>query len=194
MKRRTARSMTIATGLVIAAVTFCGVSRLPVLAGAEPSGESLDLQYAQAYLNLAKAELAIFENANKAVPGSISEDEVKMSREIVQVFQKQVEEVKQGKKFDRMQELVQLASHRIQRAQSDLKRAEYVNRQVPGTFGADRIEKIKASEELAKLDYEAGKAALSASAAEQLLWRVSILEDEVMRLRDEVGKVDSQRR
>ncbi len=194
MTSKSARSMTIATGLVIAAVTFCGVVRLPELAGAEPSGESLDLQYAEAYLKLAQSELDIFENANKAVPGSISADEVSMAKENVQVFQKQVEAVKQGKKFDRMQALVQLASHRILRAQADLRRAELVNRQVPGTFGADRIEKIKATEELAKLDYEAGKAAMSASADDQLMWRVTVLEDEIMRLRDEVGKVDSQRR
>lgn len=194
MKRTTFRSMTIVAGIAVVALSLGAVVRLPAVTGAQTEGESLDLQYANAYLELAKAELAIFQNANRNVPGTVSADEISMRQENVQAFEQLVQDVKDGKGFDRMAVLVMLAKHDIHRAQSDIQRARMVNQQAPGTFGEDRIEKMQALEELSKLNYETGKQAMGASEAEQLRWRVSVLEDEMNQLRDQVGQIGSSRR
>lgn len=194
MKRKTVRSLTIVAGLTIAAFSLGAVVRLPALAGAQPEGESLEMQYANAYLQLAKAELAIFQNANSSVPGTVSADEISMRQENVQSFEQMVQNVKDGKGFDRMEVLVQMVKHDIHRAQQAIQRANMVNQQAPGTFGQDRIEKMQALEEISKLNYESGKEAMSASEADQLRWRVSLLEDEMDQLRDQVGQIGSSRR
>ena len=91
--------------------------------------------------------------------------------------------------FNRMKVMVQVASYRAEDARKRILLAELANSRSPGVVDPERISVLRAHEAIARIDVETGLAASTASADEQLQWRVTVLEDELLRLHEVVSRL-----
>ncbi len=98
-----------------------------------------------------------------------------------------IQQEKKSGQFDRMTAMIHWAQHNKTQAETDVVLAETLNRKLPGSVEKARIQELQAYAELAELDAKAGEALSNASPEKQLEWRVTVLEDELLRLRKEVS-------
>lgn len=193
MKSYAGRYIMIVFGATIAGAIFGVAARFPVALGAEDKAEPTEVRYAKAYLQLAEAQLAVARQTNQRAPGTLNVTQVDAYRDDVEVCKGLVKEATEGKGFDRIKALVQLADYRVEDARKNVQLSEAANERFPGTIDNDRLNLLRAYAALAQLNFETGQAASTASPSEQMQWRVAVLEDEVQRLRDEVSRLRSNR-
>jgi hypothetical protein len=183
----TMRNIVVLT-LVFAAATALGAMlRFPAVAAPQNKPESSSSGYAKAYLQLAEAQLAYAEQLNRSAPGTFTEPQLKDYRNSVEICQTLMKQEEQSGQFDRMTAMAHWAQHRMMQAQTDVVLAQTINQKIPGTISGERIKELQAYADLAQLDSAAGQAALKASPEKQLQWRVSVLEDQMLRLSKEVS-------
>ena len=193
MNTNISRNMIVVLVAVVAGATLVPMAQHALATAENKKDEPVAVRYAKAYLQLAEAQLAVAQRANRRVAGSFSAAQVDAYREDVEVCKGLVQEANQGQGFDRMQALVQLADYRVEDSRRSIRLLELANQQSPGAIDEGRINVLRAYEALATLDFETGKAALTASPPEQMQWRVTVLEDEVLRLREEVSRLRSRK-
>jgi len=184
---RPARKTLLFIGGMALAATLLALARQPAVADTSKDKESTSVRYAKAYLQLAEAQLAIAKNLNEQSPGTFSSAQMEERRSHVELCKQELAATQQGKDFDRMKWVLQLVSFRAADAQQRLAASALANRRAPGAVAADKLDALRAHETIAQIDEETGQAALGATKEVQLQWRVSVLEDELLRLREEVS-------
>lgn len=182
--------ISVALAFVLGAVLAGGVTLRMTSAADEPQKkQSPKRGYAEVYLNLAEAQLAYAEQMNRQASGTFSDEQLKSYRQLVVIGQELLKQEMQSGKFDRMTALVHWAQYRLVQAQAEVSIAEELNRQVPGSISDKRLKELRAYADLMRLDAEKGQNVQHGPAEEQILWRLTALEDEMLRLRKEVGVI-----
>jgi hypothetical protein len=169
-------------GLLIAGMQLVGVGQ-PAL---QPAGQdNLELQYAQARLALAEANLKKMESINAKVRGAVAGTVVDDYRDDITVANKGLEEVPRGGP-DSFAVWLSAAEAKWRSAVVMWRTAAAANDRQPNTVDALNIERMRLRAEVYRLDLERGRAAASRSHEDQLQWRVSVLSDEIERLNERV--------
>lgn len=175
----------LAAGLAIAGQNVPAAAPAPA---ETTSAANLELEYAQAKLELAKANLLRVEQMNRRLARSVPAS-------VVADFQHDVEEANQqvqaasaplGGEFDVW---LRRAKSELQTASTRYKNALSVNRRLEGTIEAAEIERLRLRAEVARLQLERGRSLAGAPRAEQLEWQVELLNNEVDRLKEEPSHV-----
>jgi len=174
------RALRIAAALVVSSLAVDGV--LP--AQAEPPAENLQLQYAQAKLQLAQANLKRIEQINERLKRSVPAGVVAEFRSNVDEATLQVRqaETPDASEFDVW---LRRAQSESQLATSRWKRAVAGNRRLKGTFEELDVERFRLRAEVARLQFARGQKLADAPRAAQLEWQVELLNNEVDRLKEE---------
>ncbi len=188
-RRRTAAGNWLTLVLVAVVSASAGsLLRFPVAdAAQQKEAETPSEGYAMAYLQLAEAQLEYAEEMNRRVKGTFTQPQIREFRESVQISKDLVKQEEKTGHFNRMQAMVRWAQHRQLSAETDVDLAEALNKRVPDSVSDERIKELKAYETLMRIDMETGEAAINASPEEQLQWRITVLEDQLLRLSQRVN-------
>jgi len=151
----------------------------------EDAPRNLDLEYAQAKLQLAEANLRRAEAMNKKVANAVSANVVAEYQQDVAVGQHRVASAEQGKGED-FQVWLGAARRNAAAAKNAWQSAVAANKRTKGTIDPTDVERLRLRAELLQLNYERGQQLATQPREVQLEWRVSALSDDVERLADVV--------
>jgi len=180
-------------GFLVIACQHVRADEPPAPEGATQRSESLEVRYARAQLELAQANLKRAEAKNNRVANTVSSNVVGQYRQDVEVARSQFDDAQQGsrKPFDvwlRAAEANWKSAERIWRS------AVNANKEAPGTIDPLDVERMRLRAELCRIDLERGQALVDQPREAQLEWRVSVLNDEMERLKEAVFRSTSPSR
>lgn len=151
--------------------------------------ESLELRYARARLELARANLSRVEQMNKkldrSVPGSVVADFRDAAAVAELQFQQAAKEVPEGE----LSIWLRRAESAHRSAQTRWQTALAANRQVKDTIPALDVDRFRLRAEVARLQWERGKQLAGAAREAQLTWQVELLNNEIELLKEETNRV-----
>ena len=157
---------------------------------AEPApAENLRLQYAQAKLQLAQANLKRIEQLNRRLKRSVPSAVVAEFQSDVDEANLQVRQAASAPDGGEFDVWLRRAESESQLAASRWKRAVAGNRRLKGTFEGLDVERFRLRAEVARLQFARGKKLAGAPRATQLEWQVEMLNNEVDRLKQERARV-----
>lgn len=167
----------------------CGA--LPRSAAAQqtprPAGaaRNFDVEYAQAKLELAEANLKRAEGMNQRVSNAVSANVVSEYQHDVSVAQSRLDAAQAGKPHE-FAVWLRAAETNAEAAKTAWNSAVAANKRTPGTVEATDVERLRLRAEVLRLNFERGQSLADQSREVQLEWRVSSLGDEVERLSEVV--------
>lgn len=175
--------------LVAVVVTGWGIASASKPA-AQPSGDqadtpSLDVQYAEAKLALAKANLQRAEARNKKVANAVSPQVVAEYQRDVNVANAGLEAANQGNTGEFAQWLAE-AEAQWTSAKAAWQSAVAANKRKPETVHPLDVERLRLRAEMLGINLQRGRALAGAAREDQLQWRLSMLDDQVERLAEVV--------
>ncbi|MGD9636012.1 MAG: hypothetical protein AB7G28_01745 [Pirellulales bacterium] len=176
-------------GILIGVVGWCLLSQVP--AASDRSGESVDVRYARAQLQLAEANLTRVQESNKRVARSVPSSVVAEYQYDVDVAKARLEQATGGRAASEFQVWLRRAEAEQKAAATNWRSATAANQRVPGTFGELDIERFRLRAEVATLQLERGRLLTNAGREAQLQWEVELLDDQVQRLKEEAGRATS---
>lgn len=176
--------------LIVAALWGADPAVPPAAADTERAAppENLSLQYAQAKLQLAQANLKRIEQLNRRLKRSVPASVVAEFKSDVGVAELQVRQAAADEQGE-FAVWLRRAQSELEAATSRWKRAVEGNRKMQGTFEPLDVERYRLRAEVARLQLARGKSLVDASRAAQLEWQVELLNNEVDRLREEQTRV-----
>ena len=157
----------------------------------DAAGESVEVRYARAQLQLAEANLQRIEESNKRVARSVPASVVAEYRYDVEVAKARLAQVTGGKAGGEFQVWLRRAEAEQESAETSWQSASAANQRVPGTFAALDIERFRLRAEVARLQFERGRTLVDAGREAQLAWQVDLLDNQVQRLKEEAGRATS---
>ena len=163
-------------------------------APSNPNADSIEVRYARAQMQLAKANLNRVEQINKQVARSVPNSVVAEYQDDVKVAKTRLEQATAGRAASEFQVWLQRAEAEQRTAETTWKIAKAVNGYVPGTFDPLDIERFRLRAEVAKLQLERGQTLVDSSREAQLQWKVDLLDNQVQRLREESRRATSSLR
>lgn len=155
--------------------------------------DSLVVKRANLFLQLQRAKLKQAEALNRRVPNSVSESDLSNLKLSIEIGENLFEAVQDDVVDARKSAYLAIAKKAMVSAENELLDAEKVRRLVPGRFSEEDIEVLKLKVSLAKVNLEIGEQALEGSAEDQLRWKVDLLYDEVLKLRNELKQIRGRR-
>jgi hypothetical protein len=172
------------TEILVAVVCLLGqVAQTP--ASNDTISESVEVRYARAQLQLAKANLNRVEQSNKRVAGSVPSSVVAEYQHDFQVAKTRLDQTAAGRAASEFQVWLQRAEAERRTAETTWKNAMAVNGQAPGTFESLDIERYRLRAEVAKLQLERGQTLIDSGRDAQLQWEIDMLDNQVQRLKEE---------
>jgi hypothetical protein len=182
----------VVVGLLIVASPQLRADEPPAPEGGAKRSESLEVRYARAQLELAQANLKRAESKNQRVANAVSSNVVGQYRQDVEVARSQFDDAQQGsrKSFDvwlRAAEANWKAADVVWRSAAD------ANKRMAGTVDELDVERLRLRAELYRIDLERGQALVDQPREAQLEWRVSVMSDEMERLKEAVFRSSSPR-
>ncbi len=153
-----------------------------------PSDEGLDVQIARARLRLAELALQKVEQMNQRVKQAVPADVVAEYRREVSVARARLDDALQPNDGNGLANALRTAEAAAQAAQARYQSALAVNQQQANTFDKLDVERLRARADLARLNLAQGRSMLDQPPLAQLQWRVSLLEEEVQRLREQASR------
>jgi hypothetical protein len=148
-------------------------------------GPNLDVQYAQARLELAKANLKRVEVMNRRVARAVSPNVVAQYRNDLVLAELRLQ-LALGANSDPYSSWLKAAELNWKSAKADWQSAVAANDKQPGTVNELDVEKLRLQAELFRIGFDRGQALADSSRQSQLEWRLSMLGDEVDRLSESV--------
>jgi hypothetical protein len=155
--------------------------------------ESLVVRCARAQLQLAEATLEKAKQTNKRTPRLLPTDMISQLTDDVEIAKAQLASAQQTTEVDSLTGWLRRAQSALRGAEVNLKNANNVNQQAPGTFHPLDIDRLRLRVEIAKMQLERGKSLANASPDAKLQWQVDMLNDEVARLREQTAKIVQDR-
>ena len=147
--------------------------------------ELLMLQ-ADVFLKLQQAKLKQAEEFNKKVANTISPQDLKILRDNVELGKEVLEDARQGDMSGREAVYLRLAENTFLQAEADLAKATEVRQKVPSSFSSTDIELLQIKAEQAKIHLELGKLAFASTAENELRWKIDLLYNEFLKLRNDL--------
>jgi hypothetical protein len=178
------------TAILVTVVGWCVLGQLAP-ATRDAAGESVEVRYARAQLQLAEANLSRVQESNKRVARSVPSSVVAEFQYDVEVAKARLEQVTGGRAGSEFQVWLRRAAAEQQVAETNRKSAVGANDRVPGTFGQLDIERFRLRSEVARLQLERGRMLVDAGREAQLQWEVELLDNQVQRLKEEAGRATS---
>lgn len=153
------------------------------------SEESLELRYARARLELARANLSRVEQMNKkldrTVPGSVVAD----FRDSAATAELQFKQAAKEAPQDELAIWLRRAESAYRSAHNRWQTAMAANRQVQDTIPALDVDRFRLRTEVARLQLARGKHLAGATREAQLAWEVELLNNEIELLKEETSRV-----
>jgi hypothetical protein len=151
--------------------------------------ESLELRYARARLELARANLSRVEQMNKkldrTVPGSVVAD----FRDAAATAELQFKQAAKEAPQDELAIWMRRAESAYRSAHNRWQTAIAANRQVKDTIPVLDVDRFRLRTEVARLQLERGKQLAGAPREAQLAWQVEMLNNEIELLKEETSRV-----
>lgn len=173
----------------IACSLACGIAFTMAQSAEPPRPEGtprdFDTEYAEAKLDLAKANLKRAEEMNQKVSNAVSANVVAEYRQDLEVAKLRLEDAKQGNS-DVFGIWLRSAEKKATAAKTAWESAVAANKRTKGTVEATDLERLRLRSQVLRLNFERGQSLATQSREAQLEWRVSSLGDEVERLSEVV--------
>ena len=189
--------MTLFYRLCLASLVLCsiaGVFQVGVLLGessqdAQPGEDNLaqlrELQ-AEAFFQLQEARLKQAEEMNRRVPDSLSDADIQNLKRNVALGKQLRQSSLDGERSSRNSVYLLLAQNAVELSETKLAKAKQVQAKLPNMYSDTDIEVIQQTLELRKLNLAVGQEALERSTTDEFRWKLDLLYDEILRLRNEV--------
>ncbi len=151
--------------------------------------ESLDVRYARAALEMAKLEVEKLDAANRKVRATYAESTIEPLRQIVAISEAQLDAAlgKAGRPDNSV--AVRRAEARLRTAQTEQARGAARNRNIPGIVGPLGLKRLEAAVNLARIGLEKARAEPGSPTLEQLDWRLTELEKEILQVRSRIDQM-----
>jgi exonuclease VII large subunit len=179
-------------GLLLVAGSQVRGQEPPAPEGAAKPSESLEVRYARTQVELAQANLKRVESKNKRIANVVASNVVEQYRQDVEVAQSQLDDAQQGsrKSFDVW---LRAAEANWKAADTAWRSAVVANKQAAGAVNPLDVERLRLRTQLYRIDLERGQALVDQPREAQLEWRVSVMNDEMERLKEAVFRSSSPR-
>ena len=158
------------------------------------NAESLDVRYARAQLRLAETNLRKVELTNERFAKTLSAAVISEYQEDLVIAKAQLQNTLQGGELDQYTTWVRAAESNWKSAEANYKNASSANQKQPGSVGGIDLDRIRLRVEITRLQFERGKALASAPMDKKLQWQISVLNDEVARLKIQTSRIAPQTR
>jgi hypothetical protein len=158
----------------------------PPAADNSKEAESLDVQFARMQLALAQASLKDVDALNSRVAKVVSADDVAAYQHDVAVARSQMKAAEDGGANAEFAVWLKRAEAAASYADALWQGAVSANQRASGTIRATEVERLRLSAELAKLEVKRGEAALNGMPQQRTAWQLSLLNDEIQRLKEDV--------
>jgi len=157
----------------------------PPSADNSKEGESLDVQFARMQLALAQASLKNVESLNSKVAKLVSADDVAAYQQDVAVARSQLKATEEGDPNAEFAVWLRRAEAAASYADALWQGAVSANHRASDTVRATEVERLRLAAELAKLEVKRGEAALHGTPQQRTAWQLSLLNDEIQRLKED---------
>ena len=158
----------------------------PENAGQAAIPENLDVRYARAQVALAEANLKRLQEMNQKVAGAVSADTLVSFQQDVKTAQAELEAAQGGQAAQVFEVWLRRAAAALAYADIQWRGAVAANQRMAGTFSPIDVERRRLRLEVDKLEFERGRALAQGSAEQKLAWELSLMSNEMQRLKEEV--------
>ena len=131
------------------------------------------------------------QESNKRVARAVPASVVAEYQYDVEVAKERLAQATGGKAANEFQVWLRRAEAEQQTADAAWKSAAAANERVTGTIGRLDMERLRLRAEVARLQFERGRALVGAGREVQLAWQVDLLDNQVQRLKEEAGRATS---
>jgi hypothetical protein len=151
--------------------------------------ESLEVRYARARLELARANLSRVEQMNKKLDRSVPGSVVAEFKDAAAAADLQFRQATREAEFDELAIWLRRAESAYRAAYNRWQTALAANSKVKDTIPVLDIDRFRLRAEVARLQWERGKQLAKAPREAQLGWQVDLLNSEVELLKEETSRV-----
>ncbi len=162
-------------------------------AAKENAGESLEMRYARAQLQLAEANLRKVEKTNAKFAKTVSNAVISEYVEDLAIAKTQFDNSQRGH-FDQYPTWISAAKSNWKSAEANYRNASSANQRQFGSVDPIDLERLRLRVEITKLQYERGMALVDASSEKKMQWQIAVLNDEVSRLKVQTSRITPQTR
>ena len=148
--------------------------------------ESLDVRYAQAQVALAEANLKRLREMNQKVAGSVSADTLVSFERDANVARAVLRAAQSGADADEFDVWLRRADADVGYSAVQWRGAVAANRRVAGVISPTDVERRRLRLEMNRLELQRGQALVHAAADRKLAWQLSLINNEMQQLKDEV--------
>ena len=146
----------------------------------------LYLRQAETFLRFQQVKLRQAEEFNARVANTISQQDIRVLRDNVDLGKEMLEDVRQGEHSGRETVYLRFAENNLLEAEAALAKAARVRKQVPSSYTTTEMELLQIKAEQATIELELGKKAFASDAEFELRWKVDLLYNELLKLRGDV--------
>jgi hypothetical protein len=158
----------------------------PDNAAQPPAQESLDVRYARAQVILAEANLKRLQEMNQKVSGAVSADMLISYQEDLKTAQTELAAARAGNAGQAFEVWLRRAAAALAYADVQWRAAVAANQRMAGTVSPIDVERRRLRLEVDRLELERGQALAQGSAEQKLAWELSVMSNEMQRLKEEV--------
>lgn len=148
--------------------------------------DTLAVQYAQAQLKLAEANLAKITQTNQRSARSVPADVVAQYQRDLDLAKSQLRTAETAPRERNFSIWLSRAESAVKTANREWKAGVEVNRRAPGSVDPIDLFRLQLRADVARLNLERGRALATASAQEQTDWQLETLNGEVARLKQQL--------
>jgi hypothetical protein len=178
MTKRTAQSII----LTLAVITLATLSARSAREDQPSNWLTIENQYAQANLALAKARLALAESQNRTVQNTISDETMNMLKTGVQLAQDQAKQLAVNKKADSLSPQIAAAEALLLGLQENEAKSLQANKIQPGVVPDVELKRQHGEIEVAKARLAALKLLASQPPEVRIEWQIRMLQDDIRSL------------
>ena len=155
---------------------------------ADSEEKDLGVVYARLKLELAEVKLKSAKTRNEQIPGAVAGDVVVQLRDNVELARQDLSQAQAAGMGDSFGSDLRRARVEAKAADSSWRNAVKAAKRAPRLFSPLNIQLLELRAEIARINYEQGRAVAQASSEVKLRWQLRFLQDRVERLQDEVSR------
>ena len=187
-KSRTALLALFGGGLFALGYGLAAAVPPPPAAETSKEGESLDVQFARMQLALAQASLKNVVSLNSKVARLVSADDVAAYQQDVDVARAQLKASEARDLNAEFAVWLRRAEAAASYADALWQGAVSANQRATDTVRSTEVERLRLAAELAKLEVKRGEQALRGTPEQRTAWQLSLLNDEIQRLKEDARR------
>jgi hypothetical protein len=173
--------------VIFLAIGYHLARAIPPENAAQPQAqESLDIRYARAQVALAEANLKRLQEMNQKVAGAVSADMLISFQQDLKTAQAELDAAQGQHAGQAFEVWLRRAAAALAYADVQWRGAVAANQRMAGTFSPIDVERRRLRLEVDLLEFERGQALAQGSAEQKLAWELSLMSNEMQRLKEEV--------